>query len=189
MKAAAVTLLIVATAIINTECFRILDNRQGEVSSNDAESCQSRLVRCSSAIFAHPFLNGSTYNFGTLVPEIDQICQDTVNALGCVQTFIETCPLKLKSEVFLINEVLQYFCSEEGRSLLGAFQQSFCYYNFPEKGTYIETCMDKEREAGPIVANQAFFTRMQDCQARKFIDACGPAFEQITSTLLRIYQV
>ncbi|BFZ20281.1 hypothetical protein BsWGS_23320 [Bradybaena similaris] len=186
MKVATVILLIVATAIINTECFRILDKRQCGNSLDDGQSCISRIFSCAPSLIIYPFLLGHNSNFGTLAPDIDQICQDAPTALECLQPYVEACPPLLQRNLNSTSQQLLFFCSDEGRSLLRDFQQSVCYANFPDESSFWDACADEGHLAGSVVHSRAFYRRLYNCVGRQFTAACGEAGGRIFSALSEI---
>ncbi|BFZ20358.1 hypothetical protein BsWGS_23397 [Bradybaena similaris] len=185
MNSATVIFLMVATAIINSECFRTFDKRQFLNSSDDGSSCESRVLACAPTLYTLLFDIGQSFDFGTLAPNIDQMCQDYQIARQCIQPFIDSCGFAHQVHFDVIDYELGFFCSEQGKSLLTEFQQSSCYANVSDINSLIRTCASRNPGDGPVVYDQA----INNCITLEDTADCKETAGKIVSALLGLYGV
>ncbi|BFZ20353.1 hypothetical protein BsWGS_23392 [Bradybaena similaris] len=174
-------LLIFSAMFINTECFRKFDKRQGRGSLDDPD-CEVIANRCSSKLDAHPFIAFMSKDISTVVPVIDQICQDNQIARECVRPTNAFCHWYYREH--LTFQLVDFLCSDRGRSLLREFRDSRCYQEFPNYITVYRGCLDVT--SYPVRFDQSDKRKMESCIIALYSFMCGAAVEHILRAIDRM---
>uniref|UniRef100_A0A0B7BAP3 DUF19 domain-containing protein n=1 Tax=Arion vulgaris TaxID=1028688 RepID=A0A0B7BAP3_9EUPU len=174
MDTSAIIVMVLAI-VVGTEC-RSPPEHPPPVRT--PRQCAIAVYQCTSALLENPFISGQTTDYRTLIINIDQICEDYQQAATCIRSNSNTCDYEeLQYQVNVGLSVGDFLCSEHGKSLLRAYQESPCYDNpaaIYELALIMETCttqvLSQAQNAG---VNCEQFEAIGQCITNVVGQSCG----------------
>ncbi|BFZ20357.1 hypothetical protein BsWGS_23396 [Bradybaena similaris] len=107
-------LLILTATFVSTECSTKIEEIQIIEPTINVTTCISRLHVCLPRL-QDPVLRGSSWNYGMLFPQIQQICEEYTYRVQCLEELTAACPYFSAVTDDVWYRQIAFICSDEGK--------------------------------------------------------------------------
>ncbi|BFZ20356.1 hypothetical protein BsWGS_23395 [Bradybaena similaris] len=179
-------LLILTATFVSTECSRIIEDIQINNPNNDVTTCNTRLAACLPDLSDQPVLRGDSCNYGTLLPQINEICEDYANQVQCLEDLTADCPYFSSVTDDVWYRQIGYLCGDIGRTRLSENLNSPCYSDTPwplnpPSELIWPQCL--ANQGGNMPLYLSYFSRISVCAVRKLQQLCDRPVSKIFKDL------